>query len=414
VVISAAVGAGHDTAARELARRLTARGFQVDHLDLLEQFPCRLGNLINVAYQGMVTRLPWSYQALFSVTDRFAVSAPLVRALLRPMRRRLRRLIPPDTRAVVSTYPFASQVLGPLRRSGRLPAPVITYVTDFSVHPTWVCPGVDVHCAVHPLTGARARELGAADVRVVDPLVADGFRPASDAAKRNARQHFGLPLEGRLALLVAGSWGLGEVAAAAAEIAATRAAEPVVVCGRNEDLHRRLRRQQGHVLGWVDDMAALMRAADVVVENGGGMTAREAMVSGLPVASYRPIPGHGRASAAMMAGAGVAAWIRRPDALATTLADLIDGPGGRRLRAAGLALSDANAATVVTEAAARPPVEHPAGRVRRTASMAITAAVTVAAALGRRPPTPAPAPNHAGRRGGGAVARHRVPRPLIR
>ncbi|WP_213457117.1 MGDG synthase family glycosyltransferase [Rhizomonospora bruguierae] len=388
VVVSAAIGAGHDSAARELGRRLSALGFRVDHADLLDQLPWRLGRLVFHTYKGMVNRAPWSYEALYRVTDRFPAAVPLMRALLRPLHRRLRRLIPADTRAVVATYPFAGQVLGPMRRTGRLTVPVVTYITDFSVHSTWVCPWVDVHCAAHPLTGARARALGAADVRVVDPLVSDRFRPVPAAAKRRARERFGLPADARLALVVGGSWGLGDLASSAADIGATRAAEPVVVCGRNTRLYRRLRRGAatgagGHVLGWVDDVAALMRTADVVVENGGGMSSREAMVAGIPVASYRPLPGHGRASASVMAGAGVAAWIRRPDALRATLTDLIDGADGHRVRSAGLALPDTDTAALVADAAAGaepagPPAPNRAGALRAASLLAGAAALVVA------------------------------------
>jgi UDP-N-acetylglucosamine:LPS N-acetylglucosamine transferase len=387
VVISAAVGAGHDGAADELARRLRERGFRVANVDLLEVFPCRLGWVMNGMYHGLMNRAPWAYGALFAVTSRFRTATPVTRAMLRPFRGRLRRILPPDTQAVVSTYPYASQLLGSLRRQGHLTVPVITYLTDFSVHPAWVAPGVDVHCALHDTTGARARDLGAGDVRVVGPLVSAGFRPGSDATKRGARQRFGLPAEGRLALLVAGSWGVGEVEATAMEIARTGAAVPVVVCGRNAALKRRLNQRVRHVFGWVDDMPTLMRAADVVVENAGGLTSLEAMACGLPVATYRPIPGHGKANAASMAGAQVSSWIRRSEALAPTLLDLMDGVRGQRQRVAGLSLPGPDAANVVAAAAenaaprwAADEMQHES-RVRRWVAVASTVAGTLSPRL---------------------------------
>jgi processive 1,2-diacylglycerol beta-glucosyltransferase len=352
VIISASAGAGHEGASRELAQRLQNRGFEVDCRDLADIFPYGLGKLLRGTYHGMLSRFPWIYGSLFAIGCNFTGAGPITRALLRPVRPQVRRLVGPDTRAVVSTYPIATQLLGPLRRDGDLAVPVITYLTDFAVNPLWVSPGVDVYCAAHPSSQAQARALGAHEVRVVGRLVSAGFGPGSAQARRHAREHFGLPAQGRLALLVAGSWGVGEVATTAAEIARTGVAVPVVVCGHNESLYRRLRRQRlAHVFGWVDDMPALLRAADVLVENAGGLTALEAMASGLPVATYRPIPGHGRANAVTMAQAGVVSWVRRPEELGPTLVELTDGVRGQRQRDAGLALFQSDPARVVADVA---------------------------------------------------------------
>jgi UDP-N-acetylglucosamine:LPS N-acetylglucosamine transferase len=229
---------------------------------------------------------------------------------------------------------------------------VITYLTDFAVNPIWVSPGIDVHCAAHDTTRAEARALGAGEVRVAGRLVSAGFRPGAEEDKRRARERLGLPLDARLALLVAGSWGVGAVARTAAEIARTGVAVPVVVCGRNTALYHRLTRKRiGHVFGWVDDMPELLRAADVLVENAGGLTALEAMACGLPVATYRPIPGHGRANAGTMTRAGVATWVRRSADLGPALVRLADGAEGQRQRAAGLALFDTDPAAVVADVA---------------------------------------------------------------
>jgi UDP-N-acetylglucosamine:LPS N-acetylglucosamine transferase len=48
-----------------------------------------------------------------------------------------------------------------------------------------------------------------------------------------------------------------------------------------------------------------MAAADVVVENAGGLTSLEAFAAGVPIVTYRPIPGHGRDNVKGMLAAGV-------------------------------------------------------------------------------------------------------------
>jgi UDP-glucose-4-epimerase GalE len=351
-VISASIGAGHDGAARELAGRLTERGFQVECMDLISVFPGWLGPLLRGMYRRMLTRRPRLYDSLFRIACTFNGAAPITRALLRPMRRRLLRRLPPDARAVVSTFPLGAQILGPLRLSRRLTVPAITYLTDFGVHPIWVSPGVDMHCAGHEVTRTQARDLGAGDTRVVGRLVSPLYRPASPEAKRGARQRLGLPVSGRFALLVAGSWGVGELVATAAEVAGSGAAVPVVVCGNNAEMYRAARNQGvGHVFGWVEDMPAMLQAVDVLVENAGGLTALEAMACGVPVATYRAIPGHGTQNAEAMVQAGVTHWIHDRESLGPALTELIDGGTDLEQCQAALALFESDPATVVADLA---------------------------------------------------------------
>ncbi|MFE2288724.1 glycosyltransferase [Streptomyces sp. NPDC059443] len=340
VIISASVGAGHDGAAAELTRRLTLAGVGVTRHDFLDLLPPPVGRLLNASYHRMLEHAPWMFERIYAATDRPGGGRPAATAL-RAAEARTLAALPPGTRAVVSTYPLASQVLGALRRDGRLSVPTFTYLTDFSVHPTWVADGIDVHLAAHPVPAEQARRAGAARVRTTFPVVAPEFAPASGGDRATARARFGLPATEPLALLVAGSWGVGDVARTASEIRAGGVATPVVVCGRNERLARRLRLAGvEHVLTWVADMPSLMRAADVLVQNAGGLTSLEAFASGLPVISYNCIPGHGRTNAAALEEAGLAPWVRRAEDLSAALSRVLLGAEGTARRAAGLALFD--------------------------------------------------------------------------
>lgn len=311
VIFSARVGAGHDAAADELARRLRGAGLAVDRHDFLDQLPGRLGRLICDSYHNMLLSAPWSYRALYGALDRSRALSLQVSLISALSTRRMLDAVGPDARVVVSTYPLASQVLGRLRASGRLQVPVVTYLTDYSVHRLWVAEGVDAHTAVHDVAAAQARCHGAAQVVTVDPAVDPRFFRRTPASRAAARERFGLPEQGALALLVGGSWGIGEFDETVREISATGRARCVVVCGRNDDLRRRLL-EQGveHVYGWVEDMPALMHACDVLVQNAGGMTVYEACACGLPVVTYRTLPGHGATNAEALDEAGTAPWIR--------------------------------------------------------------------------------------------------------
>ena len=345
VILSASVGAGHDSAAAALADRMTSRGFAVDRHDFLDLMPG--GRAMCGSYKRIITRAPGLYQCIYEHTERTSRPGAVQRRLLRAAERAVLAAIPSDCAVVVATYPLAAQVLGRLRSTGRLAVPVATVFTDFSVHPLWIAEGVDLDLAATEATAGQARRHGAAGlVRAAGPLVDRRFVPATRADQTAARERFGLPsAEGaKLALLLGGSWGVGAIEETAADLAATGVVTPVVVCGRNAALAERLRaRGIEHVFGWVEDMPGLMAAADVRVQHTGAASTLEAFAGGLPVATYRCLQGHGRTNAEVLDAAGLAVWIRSVDDLAGTLQELTSGLRGLRQRTAALELVTAGA-----------------------------------------------------------------------
>jgi UDP-N-acetylglucosamine:LPS N-acetylglucosamine transferase len=241
-------------------------------------------------------------------------------------RRRLLRALDPAPALVVSTYPLASQALADLRSRGLLASPALTFLTDMSVHPLWVAPGIDGHLALHDVPAAQAAQLGARDVRVVGPAVDPAFVRVTGDSRREARGAWALPDGTPLALVVAGSWGVGDVAATVDDLLAERVATPVVVCGTNAALRRAMAARPGVVaLGWVDDMPSLMRACDLVIQNSGGLTSLEARQVGLPVITYRCLPGHGQTNAEALERAGWASWARDRAGLGALVSTALGG-----------------------------------------------------------------------------------------
>jgi processive 1,2-diacylglycerol beta-glucosyltransferase len=362
LIVSASMGAGHDGAARELSRRLEARGHRTRIVDFLDMPPLGLGRFIRWTYQLQLRLAPWSYEALYRLWYVLPfLYGPLVAFdsfLTRRSFQRAVRKLEPDI--VVSTYSLSSLVLGRMRKKGWLRVPVATYLTDFAVHPLWVHPSIDLHMAVSPVAAQAARERSRGRATAPGPLVTERFREARPD-RRMARRALGLAPEARAVLVVAGSWGVGNVTSTVEAIALSGEFHPITVCGRDEALKECLEaRGLGTVVGWTSDMPGLMAAADVLVENAGGLTCMEAFACGLPVVTYAPIPGHGRDNAATMSGAGVNRYAHDVQELHDALSELtIPGPARHELIARGLALFAGDAADDVLHLADMQPL--PAG-----------------------------------------------------
>jgi UDP-N-acetylglucosamine:LPS N-acetylglucosamine transferase len=147
------------------------------------------------------------------------------------------------------------------------------------------------------------------------------------------------------ALLVGGAYGIGRLEEAALEVGASGVATPVVLCGRNDRLRRRLARRGVLSLGWVDDVASLLASVDVVIQNAGGFTSLEALAAGVPVVTYRCIPGHGAANAAALDSAGLVPWLLDVDELPEGLVRALES-GPRALPTESGLLPDAAAAII--------------------------------------------------------------------
>lgn len=358
MIVSASVGAGHDGVATELARRLRERGFQIELVDFLDLLPGVLGAALRRAYALELAVAPSSWELLYTTLDRHRRLSAAVARLANLARPRMVTALGAGCRAVVSTYPLASQVLGQLRRRGTLTTPVATFLCDMSVHSLWVSAGVDAHLAMHKVTADQADALGAPGVHVTAPAIAPGFRPArSPAEVAAARARFGLPTDGKLALVLAGSWAVGKVERTVDEVAAAGAVLPVVVCGKNSGLHRRLARGGRCIpLRWVDDMPTLLHAADVVVHNAGGLSCQEALAAGVPVITYRCIPGHGQTNVAALDFSGLVAHARDVGELHRLLgAALADELTDVQRSAAASLLAAPDPAAVIAALAVEPP-----------------------------------------------------------
>jgi UDP-N-acetylglucosamine:LPS N-acetylglucosamine transferase len=348
------MGSGHVQVSKEVARRLDMRGVQTRVVDLNQVMVGPTGAWMARLYPWMVNRAPWLYDAVFRVffkarQDRGQrVGLPAMAAM--PGLRRLFATWRPD--AVLSTFHIAAQAVGRLREEGSLTAPAMTFVTTFGIHDLWIHPSTDAYLCISPMVADALRRRVPAPVFQCGPVVRPEFdprRPApSPSSGGSLPPEVGGDLAGqRVALVVAGSLGMGDVRRVVALLAPAPGWLPVVVCGNNHTLRQQLSQTgDGVVLGWVDDMAGLMARSDVLIDNAGGLTSKEALGMGLPVVVFRPIAGHGRDDAAAMAALGVSEVVNDDRSLLAALERATAGGAAERAQR-GRALFKGDAADAI-------------------------------------------------------------------
>ena len=314
LIFSAPIGEGHDLPARVLSADLEAEAPDVRApvVDGLRVLGWPAGTMLGAAAPLHSRWGNLLFDVEFWLITKVRAAQRLGDALLYAVgARRLMRTIKafgPDV--VISTYPGITELLGELRRRGRLELPVVAAITDLAALRYWAHPHVDLHLVTHPESVEEVRGLAPrSEIMPVRGLnLPDFARPRDRLA---ARRELSLPDASKVVVVSGGGWAVGDLDGAieiALELPGTFV---VALCGRNDDVRRRL---AGHfrgnsrvrVLGFTDQMGDLLAAADALVHSTAGLTVLEAHVRGCPAISYGWGRGHIKANNEAFAGFGLA------------------------------------------------------------------------------------------------------------
>jgi len=243
----------------------------------------------------------------------------------------LRMAAEAEADVVVSTYPGTSEILGRLRRAGRLTVPACSAITDLSALWLWSHPAIDLHLITHGESVDEVRAI-APRSRIVwaRGMTKPEFeRPLTEAGARTA---LGLPAEGGIVLVSGGGWGVGDMGGAIeTTLAVEGVARVLVLCGRSEALMARLRARFGseervELLGFTERMSELMGAADALVHSTAGLTVLEAWIRGCRPISYGWGVAHIRINNHAFERFGIAEVARNRDELRAALQRALTSP----------------------------------------------------------------------------------------
>ena len=236
--------------------------------------------------------------------------------------------------AVVCTHFLPLEALAPRRRRGLLACPLYCVITDFTAHPFWAIDGID---ASFVATSAVREELAAWGVAwdsihvtgiPIDPRFANG--PLDRA---EARAQFQLAPDRPTVLLMGGGNGVGPLASLAERVLDLPSApQLLVVCGKNARLRMRMRTVaeavpgRVRVLGFTDQVPALLSAADVIATKAGGLTCSESLAMQTPMVVFRPTPGQEEKNSLALSVAGAAVRARTFEQVGSSIERILAYP----------------------------------------------------------------------------------------
>jgi processive 1,2-diacylglycerol beta-glucosyltransferase len=294
-IVYTPVGAGHKAAAMATADAARARGISVEVLDLFAFAPSLVARTYLTAHFGGQSVAPRLYgSAYFGSNTRDGA--------FEPVRRGFDHLVYSDLvtavcamrpRAVIATHHLPLVVLGRARLRGKLDAPLVGVVTDYTAHAVWAEKGVDAFCVACPLArdelvmhGIRPDIIGMTGIPI---------RPEFDAVPPLVEPSKGETLR---VLVTSGGFGVGPLESIVRSFAGVPDVELTIVCGAAKRLVPRAEREaeaagvRARILGFERDMPMRVAEAHVVVGKAGGLTVTETMAAGRPMVLVGTVPGN--------------------------------------------------------------------------------------------------------------------------
>jgi processive 1,2-diacylglycerol beta-glucosyltransferase len=367
LVLTLSFGSGHVQAARAVARELArqAPDAEVRVVDALIDSLLLFRAGYVWPYWAMVRRAPALWDRFFTRRTARKAKHTAPEWALRwgcPSVFKAIAEFKPD--AIVASEVAACEMAAMAKRKGLTGARLINVITDYEAEPVWVKPEVDVYAVADEHVRDQLVEWGASVESIVTCGIPTDLAFRTWHEREATRARYRIKRDAPVVLLMGGGMGptrMDEVAARLCE--SPEAMHIIAVTGHDRRVRRRLARLRAlppvslQVLGWTEDVAALMQAASVLVTKPGGLTTAEAAMCALPSVIFDAIPGPERRNAARLAEAGAGLLTSGVQEIAlTTLYLLRDESKRQRMSACAEGLARPHAAVVIARLALSEPV----------------------------------------------------------
>ncbi|MEN6460146.1 MAG: glycosyltransferase [Syntrophomonas sp.] len=302
LVFSASFGAGHVRAAEAIIEEIHRQRptAEITHLDWGILLNRRFNTIIRSTYLGMIKHTPRLWGKFYYDTAKISPDSKL-QSLLNNMGRsdflKYVQSIQPDL--IICTYPTVAGVLAQLRLRKILNVPLVTVITDYTVHSQWIHKGVDLYIAGYQDIFNRlvSRGFDPRCIKVTGIPVNPKFESKLDQGEIRAR--LGLVPDLPTILIMAGAYGvLSDFKKLCREIVNLPIpSQSIIVCGRNRKEYHALNDIVNNSanpmlrFGYVNNVEELMSAADIIITKAGGLITSEALTKQLPLVIFKPIPG---------------------------------------------------------------------------------------------------------------------------
>lgn len=350
LIVTAAFGEGHNSAARNLATALNSAGATT-----LVSDPCmvslpKVTSLINNAYRFVTNRLPNLWAKIYYSTENCDFSrqrSPLMRIVESCLADQVKEFQPD---AIVSTYPLYPYFLTRIFAASGQNIPVFIVVTDsIEINGAWL----RAKCRRWLVTDAFTKDAMIQKSIPADQIVDTGFpvHPAfSSLPPVKSCDDCG---KFRILYFATASRSLLDIHSRAI-LDASATSVMTIILGKNlrrlysvakqikDDYPGRVK-----IVGWTRKVPTYLNSHHLVVGKAGGATVHEAIAAQCPMLIHHLVPGQEEGNLRLLEKIGAGRLAETPEALTKAMQDLLsDNASGWRLMKNALISHGRNAGAI--------------------------------------------------------------------
>lgn len=296
LILSTSTGYGHNQAANSLMELIKNDDTEILVHDFLKENRFFDRSIVN-GYDLCASSLGTLYGLLYKISNIKFINN-LVSFLFLPVANKLAKFIDsfnPDL--IITTHPLAVSILSYLKKRQIIKVPVISVVTDFKCHYTYVSKIIDHYIVACDFTKENLASKGIPKEKISPfgiPVKQDFYKEDYPNYVENIIQS---PLN---ILLMGGGMGLDNISKVLKTLIKNE--NPLnltIVCGNNAELKEELCKEYGHIkgnkklniLGYTTEIPKIMKGSDLIITKPGGLTTTESLLSHLPMIIPFIIPG---------------------------------------------------------------------------------------------------------------------------
>lgn len=333
LLLTAATGGGHMRASNAVERYIRDNtGHDVKSVDTLKAIGRFLDKTVCDSYLFMAKKVPALFGRLYKQTNKqnhFSDLVPRLSGMFSNLLLPAIESYQPDV--IITTHPFATEMVSDLKEDGSVTVPLICILTDYGVHRAWIADYVDAYVVASDDMVPELMTFGVPKEKIY-PFgipVHDVFFDREDRAMILRELNFDPELP--TLLFMAGSFGVSNIIKLYRDLTETDVKmQIIVITGRNRKLYEAFEKELAsgarlptRLIYFTDEVETYMHASDLLVTKPGGLTVSEALACNLPLAVFDAIPGQEEDNANFLKTHDMGVRLQKGDDFAEQISSLL-------------------------------------------------------------------------------------------